>query len=110
MEGVRKRPVKRVLCRPSSEGYDTYLRLTTTTKHPPAGGEDCMNTHSRHGSGHNQDGHGKHHNKIREKGLSSRLIMQIHDELVFEVPHNEAGVMEGLSKMKMEQAVSLLCL
>jgi DNA polymerase-1 len=47
------------------------------------------------------------HNKIREKGLSSRPIMQIHDELVFEVPLNEAGVMEGLIKDEMEQAVSL---
>jgi DNA polymerase-1 len=47
------------------------------------------------------------HNKLREKGLSSRLIMQIHDELVFEVPHNEADVMERLIKDEMEQVVRL---
>lgn len=47
------------------------------------------------------------HNKIIEKGLASRLIMQIHDELVFEVPHNEVEIMEKLIRTEMEQVVSL---
>ncbi len=47
------------------------------------------------------------HRKIREKGLLSRLIMQIHDELVFEVPHDETDVMEKLIKTEMEQVVKL---
>ncbi len=47
------------------------------------------------------------HRKIREQGLLSRLIMQIHDELVFEVPHDETDVMEKLIKTEMEQVVKL---
>lgn len=47
------------------------------------------------------------HRKIREKGLLSRLIMQIHDELVFEVPRDETDVMEKLIKTEMEQVVKL---
>lgn len=47
------------------------------------------------------------HRIIREKGFSSSLIMQIHDELVFEVPLEEADVMETLIKTEMEHVVSL---
>jgi DNA polymerase-1 len=47
------------------------------------------------------------HRKIKEQGLLSRLIMQIHDELVFEVPHDETDVMERLIKTEMEQVVKL---
>jgi DNA polymerase-1 len=47
------------------------------------------------------------HTKIINKGLSSGLIMQIHDELVFEVPHSEVEVMERLIREEMEQVVSL---
>jgi DNA polymerase-1 len=45
--------------------------------------------------------------RIREEGLKSRLIMQVHDELVFEVPEEEKEVMEGLVKKEMEHAVNL---
>ena len=45
--------------------------------------------------------------KIRERKLSSGLIMQIHDELVFEVRQDETEIMEELIKDEMEQVVSL---
>ena len=44
---------------------------------------------------------------IVEKGLSSRILLQVHDELIFEVPVNEVEVMEKLVREKMEGAVSL---
>jgi DNA polymerase-1 len=47
-------------------------------------------------------------NKIKENNLSSRLIIQIHDELVFEVKKEETYIMEKLVKEGMEQVVSLL--
>jgi DNA polymerase-1 len=47
------------------------------------------------------------HRKIRESKLSSGLIMQIHDELVFEVRQDEIEIMERLVKDEMEQVVSL---
>ena len=45
--------------------------------------------------------------KIRERKLSSGLIMQIHDELVFEVRQDEEDIMERLVKDEMEQVISL---
>ncbi len=45
--------------------------------------------------------------RMRKEGLASRLIMQVHDELVFEVPEKEKTDMELLVRREMENAVSL---
>jgi DNA polymerase I len=44
---------------------------------------------------------------MREKGLKSRLLLQVHDELIFEVPEEELTVMKELVQNTMEQAVRL---
>ena len=44
---------------------------------------------------------------LRKEGLKSRLIMQVHDELVFEVPKHEKDVVERLVRREMEHAASL---
>lgn len=46
-------------------------------------------------------------NAIEERGLSSKLLLQVHDELIFEVPEKEKEEMYSLVKEKMENAVSL---
>ncbi len=46
--------------------------------------------------------------RLRREGLSSRLIMQVHDELVFEVPEEELVRMEQLVVHEMEHAVPLI--
>ncbi|MEA5115382.1 MAG: DNA polymerase I [Geobacteraceae bacterium] len=46
-------------------------------------------------------------NRLRREGMKSRLIMQVHDELVFEVPEEERVQMEILVSREMEQAVPL---
>ncbi|MRR53815.1 MAG: DNA polymerase I [Deltaproteobacteria bacterium] len=46
-------------------------------------------------------------NRMRREGLKSRLIMQVHDELVFEVPEEERVEMELLVCHEMEHAVDL---
>jgi DNA polymerase-1 len=45
--------------------------------------------------------------RISTEGMGSRLIMQVHDELVFEVPEGERLAMEQLVKQEMEHAVKL---
>jgi DNA polymerase-1 len=44
---------------------------------------------------------------INEQNLRSRMILQVHDELVFEVPQQEVGLMTPLVKNKMENAFKL---
>ncbi|MRR37491.1 DNA polymerase I, partial [bacterium] len=45
--------------------------------------------------------------RMGRDGMRSRLIMQVHDELVFEVPEDEVVAMEQLVVREMEHAVSL---
>ncbi len=44
---------------------------------------------------------------MKKEKLRSKMILQVHDELVFEVAPGEIDNMKGLVKEKMEQAVSL---
>lgn len=46
-------------------------------------------------------------NKMQQKNLKSRLLLQVHDELIFEVPEEELEEMKKLIKTVMESAVSL---
>jgi len=39
---------------------------------------------------------------LRERGLKSRMTLQVHDELVFEVPEREIEVMRTLVREQME--------
>jgi DNA polymerase-1 len=44
---------------------------------------------------------------IAEKKLRTRMILQVHDELVFEVPEQEKDIIEPLIRHEMESAVTL---
>jgi DNA polymerase-1 len=44
---------------------------------------------------------------LAEQGLASRMILQVHDELVFEVPESEAEVMQSLVRERMEGVMAL---
>ncbi|GAA0354228.1 DNA polymerase I [Bacillus horti] len=45
--------------------------------------------------------------KLEEKKLASKLLLQVHDELIFEVPKNEIDIMTKLVPEVMEAAVQL---
>ena len=47
------------------------------------------------------------HQYLQESGLRTRMILQVHDELVFEVPAAELEVVKPVIQQKMEQAMSL---
>jgi len=44
---------------------------------------------------------------LRERGLKSRMTLQVHDELVFEVPENEVEAMKALVREHMEKVHAL---
>ena len=45
---------------------------------------------------------------LRERKLKSRMTLQVHDELVFEVPENEVEVMKSLAREQMERVHDLV--
>jgi DNA polymerase-1 len=45
--------------------------------------------------------------RMREKGMRSRMLLQVHDELVFEVPEEELAIMQKLVPEVMENAIEL---
>lgn len=44
------------------------------------------------------------HRRLKEEGLRSRMILQVHDELVFDVVEGEAEAVESLVREEMENA------
>jgi len=44
---------------------------------------------------------------VRERGLAARMLLQVHDELVFEVPEGQQGSATDLVKSHMEGAANL---
>jgi DNA polymerase-1 len=47
------------------------------------------------------------HHAIRERGLAGRMLLQVHDELVFEAPPGEVEVLAELVREQMENVVPL---
>lgn len=45
--------------------------------------------------------------RMRREGVASRLLLQVHDELIFEVPESELSQMKQLVSEEMEHAVEL---
>ncbi len=45
--------------------------------------------------------------KLKEKNLATKMIMQVHDELVFEAPRSEVEEVKALVKHEMENALKL---
>lgn len=47
------------------------------------------------------------HRELEDRGLGARMVLQVHDELIFEVPRNEMEEVEALVKTEMEGAYPL---
>lgn len=49
----------------------------------------------------------KVYNKLKEQGLKSKLILQVHDELIIETYENEKDIVSEILRSEMENAVKL---
>jgi DNA polymerase-1 len=47
------------------------------------------------------------HEAFKEQDFKSKMLLQVHDELVFDVYKSEVDILKSLIKNKMEEAVSL---
>jgi DNA polymerase I len=47
------------------------------------------------------------HARLREEGMASRMLVQVHDELLLEVPEGELAEVAALVVREMENAVEL---
>jgi DNA polymerase-1 len=47
------------------------------------------------------------HRQLRDHGLRSRMVLQVHDELLFEAPESEVTQLASLVIREMEQVVTL---
>ena len=45
--------------------------------------------------------------KLTERALKTRMVLQVHDELLFEVPTNESAEVEALVRVEMEGVIKL---
>jgi DNA polymerase-1 len=45
--------------------------------------------------------------KLTERALKTRMVLQVHDELLFEVPADEAAEVEALVRAEMEGVIKL---
>lgn len=48
------------------------------------------------------------HNSMKTAGVQSKMILQVHDELVFDIHHTEKEIMQKLVKEAMEKAIALV--
>ena len=46
-------------------------------------------------------------NRLKREKLESKMLLQVHDELLFEVPEKEKEVLSRLVREEMEHAVKL---
>lgn len=49
----------------------------------------------------------KIHHRLRRENYKARMLVQVHDELLFECPHNEVDAVRALVKAEMEGAMQL---
>lgn len=47
------------------------------------------------------------HKELNDRNLKSRIVLQVHDELLVEVPYDEASIVREILKTKMEDACKL---
>jgi len=48
------------------------------------------------------------HKSMKKEGVQSKMILQVHDELVFDIHHSEKTIMQDLVRDSMEKAISLI--
>ena len=49
----------------------------------------------------------KVHNRLRSENMKTKMLLQVHDELIFEVPKDESNTLEQLVSDEMSSAMAL---
>ena len=60
-----------------------------------------------HGGGPHQDGDDPDRQRLLERGMQAKMLLQVHDELVFEAPPEESNDLKTLVKSEMERVYPL---
>ena len=47
------------------------------------------------------------HNRFEKEGFKSKMLLQVHDELVFDVPKDELEIVKPIIKFEMENAFKM---
>ena len=47
------------------------------------------------------------HNELQEKKLSSKMVLQVHDELIYECPYNEVEIIKEMLERIMPSSLDL---
>ncbi len=47
--------------------------------------------------------------RLKEEGLQTKLLLQVHDELIFEAPKDEIEILERIVPEVMENAIRVKC-
>jgi len=47
------------------------------------------------------------HDDIKKQGLKGRMTMQVHDELVFDVPKDEIDIFKEIVESRMKNAIKM---
>ena len=49
----------------------------------------------------------KVHNRLQSENMKTKMLLQVHDELIFEVPKDESNTLEQLVSYEMSSAMAL---
>ena len=90
----------------SPDEYASYLRMATEKQLERVGADsfDLLLLHNPDRTGYSSEVVWDGMTALRDAGLTARMLLQVHDELIFEAPEAEADAVIAVAKAIMEKA------